>query len=153
MALTAYAIQNRLFETLMRKGHELICPNITPKGWFESDVFSMTKAGYFVEHEIKLTVQDFERDARKGGGTKHRRLADGDTDGPKYFWFVIPEELEGKIECPAWAGLKLARMHGKRVRLRIVRQAPSRHSAKVGDVVRRQVADAYYWRFWALRRK
>lgn len=152
-SMTAYAIQNRLFEMLDRKGHELIIPNYTPARWYESDLFSMTKAGYSVEHEIKLTAQDFERDAVKDGGRKHQRLAGGDPDGPKFFWFVVPEGLVDKIKVPKWAGLKTARMHGRKARIRIAKQAPALHNHKPSPGVAEHIQTLYYWRFWALRRK
>jgi len=153
MPLTSFAIQNRLFETLQRKGHEIICPNYTPAHWFESDVFSITSAGYSVEHEIKLTVQDFERDALKGDGSKHRRLAAGDPHGPKYFWFVVPEGMETKITVPEWAGLKMAVVYGRSIRTRIAKKAPALHSVKVDSKVLDHVRGIFYWRFWNLRRK
>lgn len=52
-----------------------VLPNYTPGKWWECDVFEVTKNGYFVEYEVKLTRSDFLADARKGT-TGHKN--DGD---------------------------------------------------------------------------
>lgn len=151
--LSAFVIQNRLFEVLDRKGHESIIPNYTPEGWYESDMFSVTKAGYAVEHEIKMSAQDFARDADKDKGAKYRRLEKGDPSGPKFFWYVVPETIVPQIRVPAWAGLMVARPYGRGARLRVVKKAPALHSAKVPGETRVHISGLFYWRFWSLRKR
>lgn len=102
--------------------------NYTPSRWFECDAFEVTKAGYFREYEVKLTVQDFRADTRKEQtrveyepqpvengrtkwnrkevslGTKHELLADprraltSKFTLPVQFWFVIPESLHEAVK-------------------------------------------------------
>jgi len=56
--------------------HEYIMPTATPPGWWECDIFSLTKAGYMNEFEIKVSRSDFKADWKKGLGpytsAKHR---------------------------------------------------------------------------------
>ena len=81
-------------------------PNFTPRRWWECDVFEVTRAGYFREYEVKMTISDFKADRKKGAGldwhykeghwhrgpgeSKHKRLEGGDAAGPCQFWFVTP---------------------------------------------------------------
>jgi hypothetical protein len=154
-------IQNTLFQTLIKQGHRSICPNYTPAGWFECDVFSITKQNYFVEHEIKLSVTDFKKDASKRAKTrwvpdtetKHERLSRKDPRGPRSFYFVVPEELADKIEIPAWAGLKIVSKWGKRFRLKTLKRAPALHKTPVNPDVASHVQGVFFWRFWTERQK
>lgn len=50
-------------------------PNYTPRGWWECDVFEMTKSGYFREYEVKVSRADFFADAAKG--TTKRQIVGG----------------------------------------------------------------------------
>jgi hypothetical protein len=119
--LTERSIQIRLFQELAL-AHLPALPNYTPAGWFECDLFSVTKAGYFHEHEIKLTAGDFRKDAEKEETvypikwgeastkrSKHGRISAGDVKGPARFWYVMPQAVADKVEIPAFAGLKIAK--------------------------------------------
>lgn len=49
-----------------KRGSSLsILPNYTPNNWWENDVFQITKAGYWVEYEIKRSVSDYRADFNK----------------------------------------------------------------------------------------
>lgn len=169
--ITAGEIQWALWNEL-RSGSEIVLPNYTPTGWHESDVWSVTKRGYAVEHEIKLSVDDFRADRYKQSrerrrwfegtdGTmqteliparaKHDRLVDGDTAGPTRFWFVLPAEVAAKVTVPEWAGIKIARLCARTVFVHVERSAPKLHKAKVSDNVRQQMLITCYWRFWTER--
>ena len=61
--LSERLIQKKLYHRLF--GNRLVLPNFTPNGWFECDIWVLTKSGYGREYEIKLTVSDFKADAKK----------------------------------------------------------------------------------------
>jgi len=67
-------IQEQLYRYLLRKSHHEMAPNISLYEW-ESDMVSLTKAGYVHEYEIKISRSDFKADAQKY--TKHIVLEQG----------------------------------------------------------------------------
>lgn len=152
-------------------GSQLVCPNFTPSNWWECDVWSLSKSGYWSEHEIKLTASDFKADSRKeclGNGVfdrhtriytplpsrnKHELLATGYREGPSRFWYVMPERLLDKVVVPDWAGIRSARPYGCDVRLQIIRMAPKLHGLKCDAQMVEKVRAAFYWRFWSSLQK
>ncbi len=164
------AIQNALWSKLQQKGHSLVVPNYTPAKWWECDVFSLTKAGMMVEHEIKLTVADFKADAQKlqkrfirtpGGkwhegqeviNKKRERLALADPNGPTRFFYVVPEGLLKAEDVPVWAGLLTASYDQyKIVRLCQEKEAPKLHTQPCAESVAKHALGVMYWRYWHLR--
>lgn len=101
-------------------GSQLLMPNYTPRDWWECDLFRVTKAGYFYEYEIKLSLSDFRADRKKtmsryGRGMdgkwgyhkvaeKHKALRERRA-GPKCFYWVMPEGLVRPSEIEDWAGI------------------------------------------------
>lgn len=84
--------------------------------YWECDCFIVTKSGYGVEFEIKLTRSDFKADFKKI--TKHQVLQKGEGwrefwtcskllkfDRPHKFYYVCPENLIKLEEIPWYAGL------------------------------------------------
>lgn len=67
-------IQDRLYFLLWRKSHDSIAPNVYLYEW-ESDMFSVTKAGYAHEYEIKISLSDFRADLDKTA--RHEILTTG----------------------------------------------------------------------------
>lgn len=135
-----------------------VLPNYTPAGWYECDVFEITKAGYFREYEVKLTRADFKADAEKRHNgwraaltTKHEAM--GDPRGPSQFWFVTPKGLVTLDDVPAWAGLIILIDRGtdrpwhNRFGPLQVKAAPKLHRQKVGDDVRAHARGVTYWRY------
>ncbi len=133
-------------------------PNYTPVKWWEADLWAVTKAGYAVEYEIKVSLADFKGDTKKASRIfdpdaqtfdlqkKHDRLAACDPSGPSRFFYVVPVELRSAVEArlPAWAGLGLIQSN----RVRFVKQAPTLHRVKVG---RREIQLALrrmWYRYW-----
>lgn len=163
--ITEKAVQNALWFTLQSAGAS--CPNYTPRHWYECDVYTVTKAGYGVEHEVKLTVADFRADCRKqqsewngkfgaeyGTETvrKHERLASADPLGPSRFWYVLPHGLIDVAVLPEWAGLKVFDARAGRVRrLRIVKDAPKLHRKKADAAVVSHMEGVFYYRYWRQR--
>ncbi len=163
--MTAKDIQRKLIHERYNRG--IICPNYTPKGWFECDVMHVTDAGYFNEYEIKLSRQDFAADRlkrdvsveytdhgwkRNAGPTKHQRLAMGDPAGPRRFYFVVPQGMLKLSEIPEWAGLLEAVPNGSGRLNRVVfseaKGAPVLKGAKVSQSVRQHLMATFYWRFY-----
>lgn len=98
-------------------------PRYTLREWWEADLFALTKAGFSVEYEIKLSRSDFAADAKKARsryrafGTedrhqgwrrehrnKHEELASRGKGCPSRFFFVTPQGLLDGLALPDWAG-------------------------------------------------
>ncbi len=130
-------------------------------------MFEVTRSGYFREFEVKLTLADFRRDAKKAdefrltwdgpkeNRNKHGLLATGDPRGPVEFSFVAPEGLIPESELPHFAGLIEVKDHGAdhesnwRYTLRTVREAPRLHNTKIDDSIRRHALGVCYARYHA----
>lgn len=155
--------------------YAIMLPNYEPADWHECDMFTVTKAGYFQEFEIKLTASDFRADAEKSSGDryqfsdgvfnriegrkKHFRLNEGDAKGPSRFYYVLPVgivEPFGPVkmrEIPEWAGIVLVSGGGE-TPVRWVadgRKAPQLHPKKVRRAVLNHAIHVCYWRFWRER--
>jgi hypothetical protein len=159
--MTERQIQDTLYPVLTMRGQRHICPNYTPRKWFECDMFSITCAGYMVEHEIKLTLSDFKADEKKEfkpgwwqkdaqGQKKHDMLAAGSTFGPSRFFYVVPSGLVKVSEVPDWAGLinVFGFFGDKGLRTEIAKHAPRLHKKQVDEEVIKHVEGIFYWRFW-----
>ncbi len=142
----------------IRSSIVVAAPNYTPVGWWEADLWAVTRAGYAVEYEIKVSVVDFHADRAKSCREfdsesqsfdlhkKHDRLAAGDPAGPSRFFYVIPEEIRPHIEprLPKWAGLVIYQKH----RVRFVVQAPKLHAVKVKAREIRLAQRRMWFRYW-----
>lgn len=169
--ITEAQIQNRLWCSMAQS--QIVCPNFTPARWFECDVFSVSKAGYWTEHEIKLTAGDFRADAEKSQRYgrprreddppgpfrtvhdelfKHNLLSAKDDRGPSAFYYVLPERIVGACELPEWAGLKIVReLSAGYLRITTEKTAPRLHKSKCAESVIEQAKIALYWRYWRAR--
>jgi hypothetical protein len=166
--VTERSIQNALFDYLRWRGYLLACPNYTPVGWWECDLLGITKAGFAVEFEIKLTRADFKADAGKAkvrfgmkdgrfgkivGEAKHDLLACGHEKGPNRFFYVVPDGMLSEEDVPEWAGLiACLPYHGDRISLVVRKEAPKLHKQKADERVIHHMSSVFYWRFWNLRR-
>lgn len=161
--LTERNIQDALFLRL-HTSHHSICPNYTPKAWWECDVFAISKSGYISEFEIKLTKSDFKADAEKSGrtlfinssidrATKHEAIMAGDLNGPSKFTYVLPDGIINDEEVPEWAGIMRASIYHGRVVLTGVRQPKFLHKRKAQDHIIQHVRGVFYWRLWSERKR
>lgn len=116
-------IERVLYYRLLKMNRTNVFPHVTPKGWWECDMFATTKAGYWSEYEIKMSRSDFLNDFKKKMAVvngrrrssrfcndhntlnKHELLAAHDIMGPSYYWFCTPEGLVDISEVPEYAGL------------------------------------------------
>ena len=158
--MNAPQIQQALWRDLV-VSHKIMMPNFTPSKWFECDMFAITKAGYWTEHEIKLSVADYKADAKKyqrrhydgyEDTYKHAQLTVASERCPSRFWFVMPEDVASKIEVPEWAGLKVCAVSDSgRVYVNEEKPAPRLHKIKATTELQNQVMLAAYYRFWNQR--
>lgn len=160
--MTSRDIQRAIL--LDRYHNQTVFPNFTPSGWFECDVFCLSRAGYWTEFEIKVSRGDFRADADKApeiheitegqwvtrkGESKHQRLARADTTGPSRFFFVTPAGMIEQAEVPDWAGLIHAHQQSSisRITCEIIKPAPRLHQSKANPQHLTDIHTAAYWRF------
>lgn len=161
--MNARAIQRAIMRE--RYARSFVIPNFTPKNWWECDVFEVSRAGYFTEYEVKISRSDFKADAAKSfgpiydwktqaenpGRRKHDDLANGHTEGPSRFFFVMPRGLVSLDEVPPWAGVIEAddRSYEGRtwVALREVRRPKQLHRVKADPAIQNYAFVSCYWRF------
>lgn len=151
---TAKMIQRRLYFDLISSSAVLM-PNFTPATWYECDIFRVTKAGYFYEYEVKISLSDFKADANKKGfdnvsrswAHKHELLQRRQRNVPHRYYYVVPRDLTDKVIplLPDWAGL--IEYSGW---LRQVKGAPQLHRHKISNAVMRQAERAAVHRYWDL---
>jgi hypothetical protein len=131
---------------------KIIVPNYKPRGWWECDIWQVSKALRSHEYEIKLTVSDFDADAKKQRKqnfgrtptTKHEILASNPKRGPNRFSFAMPPELAEKVEIPEWAGLITVEGFA----INIIKRAPVRHKRVVTEPELNKAFVATYYRYW-----
>ena len=136
MGLTEKQIQRGIMLHLCNNSVRL--PNYTPADWWENDVIRITKAGYWIEYEIKLSRSDYYGDRRKRNcpwdgpiETKHNILAANDGRGPKNFWFVCPWNVIRVENLPPWAGLiNTSENKYGHMKFDVLKRAPNRKSKK-----------------------
>jgi hypothetical protein len=147
--------------------------NFTPPGWFECDVFELTRNGFFREYEIKVSRSDFKADKNKvqpretwaenkwvrlPDRNKHDELAKGSPKGPSRFYFVTPAGLIEPHEIPQWAGLMQWRENDsgweakspRYITIDTIVEAPCLHRCKFTEDRRRKLLETCYWRYHSL---
>lgn len=92
------ALATRTHKFSYRAG--MVLPNVSwGMGVHECDMFSVTKAGYVHEVEIKISVADLKKDADKTHNHVSNKI--------KYLWFAAPLKMQAALEqyAPARAGI------------------------------------------------
>ncbi len=89
-----------LYYLLHDKQHHVAIPRSYVTG-NETDVLSITKAGYIHEYELKISRSDFKADAKK---SKFRRYIH-QVASVNYFYYVYPTGLLKEEEIPNFAGI------------------------------------------------
>lgn len=156
---TAKQIQLALFNELEHgRGHRPVVPNHHFPGWFECDVLSVTKAGFWHEFEIKLTKADFRKDALKSTNygtrrvpairTKYDALRQG--KGPSRFTYVVPDGLLKPDDVPDFAGLMVYLTRGARTYVKELKASKQLHSRKLETKQIQSLYRLFYWRYWGL---
>ena len=163
----ACEVELAVTEWLLERGHPDVITHFYPHWWHECDVYSITKAGYGIETEVKISVADFKAEFRKT--RKHQALAAAVTAGcppgfaigvPRRYYFAVPEGLIGLGEIPDYAGLLYIRRHEEtkwrqeRVSVAVVLQAPTIHAAKkVTPDQLQTLSVAYKFHYYSLLRR
>ncbi len=163
--MTAKDIQRLLIANRYRESFTV--PNYTPQGWFESDVFEITPAGYFVEYEIKISLSDFKQDVKKKKehirynraekkletftlDSKHGMLSKSSPLAPSRFWYVCPENLIKPEILPAWAGLIYVSRWTHQGIAGLVEhekvKAPKIHTETISEEIKTHARGVCYWR-------
>jgi hypothetical protein len=145
-------------------------PNFTPAHWWECDLYVVSKAHLATEYEIKLTVSDFNADAKKECeargfvheylcGTakierKHDLLEAGSERGPSRFFYVMPTKVREKVVLPPWAGwVEVCRRADGYVWTVQREQGRRLHKSKIDVKIIERIHTTGYWRFWNSRTK
>lgn len=166
---TQYNIQRSVMVQGYRAG-AFVCPNYTPRNWWECDVLELRKSGFWAEYEIKLSRPDFRADRYKAirrfnyktmeydHFRKHDLIASRSEKAPNLFFYVCPSGLLEASEVPEWAGLIYASFRYYRnevVRLEQIKPAPRLHRVKFDEKERNHMLRTYYHRFqhWFLFKK
>lgn len=125
----------------------LIVPNVSWGLWIhECDVLVLTKAGYALEVEIKVSKSDLIKDGEKRHGHRSEKI--------KRLYFAIPEKLEKHMDLiPERAGVIVVRpsktIHG---RCDMIRPGEVNKAARpLGDKDREQLARLGALRIWDLK--
>ena len=154
-------IQRRLYFDY-QSSSECMCPNYTPRGWWECDLWRITKAGYVYEYEIKLSASDFRADFKKARRRydralrvwreeyKHKMLAERSVTAPNYFTFVMPQGLVDESEIPEYAGVIFLNEHGF---FASRKKSPKLHKCKTERTVIDHARHCMSHRYWNLRNK
>jgi len=109
---TACEIELGVTEWLLKRGYTSVITHFYPRWWHECDVYSITKAGYGIEIEAKVSVADFRADFKKK--RKHTCLAAavradcpiGFAIGvPRQYYIAVPRNLVSADDVPDYAGL------------------------------------------------
>lgn len=159
MKHTEASIQARLWHWCNQKGHDIVIPNFHV--YFEADVFSITRAGYGYEFEIKVTLADFRADktkaekhdiytGRKPLPVRGRAGAQVTAYTPNFFFYVAPAGIVPESEIPAHAGFLIL---GDTSRPIEMKKAPKLHDRKVDADVLRQCSRSLMFRYWQLRNR
>lgn len=174
--MTEFDIQNKLHHAYPFINHDGGCPNVYVYSW-ESDMLSITKAGFVHECEIKVTKSDFNADSKKV--EKHCVLKNGwrelhewelrhkekipawgnphlnstgkiDMIRPNYFWYVCPADMVKVENVPEYAGLiYINDSHW----LDIIKQAKRLHKDKITDKQKNHIIRSFEFKYWNLRRR
>lgn len=171
MMMTEAGIQRLMYN---RFGHQraYCMPNVYVFA-NESDLLTVTKAGYTDEYEIKLSRSDFMADKRKHryesyhhvspwhGLQYSRRQDDGtqlhwtgirprkiENNFPNRFWYVVPEGLVTADEVPAYAGLMYITQAGQMMQFcKKIKNAPKLHGKKAGPRILDRINKSAYFRY------
>ncbi len=131
--------------------HSYITENIYLWNW-ESDMISVTDAGYLREYEIKLNLSDYRQDFKK---RKHDIFKGGQTNKPSQFWFVIHGFKLGYGDVPEYAGLMemVKNKNSGRYYKNIIKPAPRISNVQISDKQKLKLYYTIYNRYWNLRIK
>ncbi len=149
--MNEFTTQNALYAHLTKKTHQYIIPNVYI-GILESDMISVTKAGFIHEYEIKLNLQDFKADFKKH---KHVYMENREYQFRNYFWFVAPVGLIDIKDIPEYAGYIEVEIGAKSKKIICYEEKrPKRlHNRKINEYQKAEIARKLEVRYWRMRKK
>ena len=130
-------------------------------GW-ESDFFSISKSGYSIEVEIKISKYDFYNDYKKttsSGKNKHDFMIDTNNNKPNKFYFACPENLITTNEINDKYGLIYIYRYkfngGETIRHKVIQQAKFLHKDKILENPKylKILLNKFYFRSMKLRER
>jgi hypothetical protein len=147
----------------------VVVPNIFLWSPFESDLVRVTKSGYAIEYEIKLSRSDFKADFKKSKlkyegfedrqvqystKTKHELLVEG--FGPTEFYYAFPRGLIDHDQVPEWAGIievyewpSNLYQCGYRTIINCIRKAKRLNKKPLSDSKLKDIYVSCYYRYWS----
>ena len=118
---------------------------------WESDFLIKTKAGYWYEVEVKISLSDFKNDRKHKSGKYD--ILEGRKDGlrPNYFSYCVPAPLLDKVRdlIPDYAGIVEVSDHGT---VLLVRTPMALHGNKLSDE-QLNLLEKFYYNYNNLRWK
>lgn len=118
----------------------------------EVDFFAMSKSGYAIEIEIKISKADFKKDFEKKD--KHGRYADKSFSlKPNRFMYACPYGLIDVSEVPEYAGLIYIGTHD--YNSTIIKEPPLLHKKKHMENINfvKALLNKYRYRYYDILRK
>lgn len=118
----------------------------------ETDFFGISKTGYAIEIEIKISKADFKNDFKKI--KKHSNLADKSfVRKPNRFMYACPYGLIDASEVPEYAGLIYIGTHN--YNSKIIKNPPLLHKQKPLENIKfvKDLLTKYYYRYHDILRK
>lgn len=158
------ALRNDTFKT-----SEVSAPNIFLWPPFESDFVRVTKSGYAIEYEIKLSKSDFRADFNKAkikfegyenrqvkysSTTKHDWLDSG--AGPTEFYYVFPKGMIDIDNVPEWCGVievedyYYPHIRKNKILLWHTRKAKRLNKTPLSESKKKNMYVSCYYRYWDL---
>lgn len=131
----------RVVGNFFRPRQNIVVPNVS-WGLFvhECDLFVLTKNGYGIEIEIKVSRADLVKDKAKSHGHNNIKI--------KKLFFAIPEKLntlETIVHIPERAGIIVVNKKGC---CKIIRAASPQNAKKLDDGYRMKLLRLAYLRYW-----
>jgi len=136
--MTEKDIQKRLALSIDTRRHPFQIANGYVYNW-ESDYWTLDTNGMAREYEIKVSRQDFNKDAAK---MKHLDMPAG--QGPNYFYYVCPANLIKPEEVSKGYGLIYYSERG----LELIKRPSKLHSFQFSNY--KMLAEKYFWKWMNL---
>lgn len=147
--INEHEIQNRLW-AWRNQNHRFVVPNVYMP-WGESDLLTVTKAGFVYDHEIKISRRDFNADTRTKE-TKHFNMRVRETRfSPNYFVFAVPHGLVNPDEVPEYAGLVYIDPESVGCGVTVVKSPPRLHTSRASHELVEKLCTKLMWRYWRVR--
>jgi hypothetical protein len=103
--MTAKQIESALGKERVLANDLLVCANVNYVFVGQCDLIAVNRRKVVTEYEIKISRQDFFRDAKKARHFFYENPTLKPDKVPNHFYYVVPIGLIEVEEVPDWAGL------------------------------------------------